>query len=194
MKDTHAEAFAVMRYRCGTCRTEEIIWNSRDGVTPFCVDCRMCGLLAEHVEWSRDRRDPLHDSAPGDRYFRDGMHEEARAILRERLRRCEGTPYEVPEDEWEDVIAATLPQEFRPGWPKLVVRGSDQDTLSPPNAMSGELAQTEAPAPRRSTRDGGEGMIEESGELSFSANDANIPVDIWMDTRLHDRDDDAETR
>ena len=35
----HAEAFALMPYACKVCGNFEWLWNSRDGVTPFCISC-----------------------------------------------------------------------------------------------------------------------------------------------------------
>lgn len=129
---THKEAFALMLYRCETCGFEERLWNSRDGVTPFGVDCRRCGNSAYHVEWYRDQVLPDYDPPPGDRYFRDVMPEEARAFMRRRLESGRGTPDEIPEEEWPEFIArATAPETMvMPGGrPVLVVRGTDADAL-----------------------------------------------------------------
>ena len=126
------EAFKLMAYRCETCGFMERIWNSRDGVTPFCVSCRRCGKIAQHIEWHRDVFDPGYDPKPGDRYFRDGLPEEARAFMRARLEKSRGTPYEIPEYEWDEFISEATNRdtgEFRPGWPNVVIRGTDADTL-----------------------------------------------------------------
>lgn len=127
----HGEAFKIMEYRCEACAFGEFIWNSRDGVTPFCVDCRRCGKTAQHVNWRGDRYAPDHDPAPGDRYFRDGIAAEARAIVRRRLEMGRDTDYEVPEEEWPEWVARiSESHEFQAGWPMLVVRGTDADTLA----------------------------------------------------------------
>ena len=124
----HGEAFHRMLYRCedrGGCGFEEWIWNSRDGVTPFCIDCRRCGKDANHVEWTRDEYRPDYTPQPGERFFRDGTPEEARAIFRRRLEQGKGTPYEVPEVEWDVWIAEALSgrsSEFQPGWPHVQVQ------------------------------------------------------------------------
>lgn len=128
----HAEAFKLMIYQCQQCGYAERIWNSRDGVTPFGVGCRHCGDDAMHTSWRSDQYLPDHDPKPGDRYFRDGLPEEARAFFRSRLERGLGTPYEVPREEWDKWITEALSDahgEFQPGWPRLVVRGTDADTL-----------------------------------------------------------------
>lgn len=49
----HPEAFCVMKYKCEKCLSIEMIWNSRDGVTPFTIMCK-CGGCMEHVEWKND--------------------------------------------------------------------------------------------------------------------------------------------
>jgi hypothetical protein len=55
----HAEAFNLMHYECERCKKREVLWNSRDGVTPFCISCRDCtNAVAQHVDFNRDVRDP----------------------------------------------------------------------------------------------------------------------------------------
>lgn len=39
----HLEAYCLMFYRCTKCGHTEVIWNSRDGVTPFAAPCPSCG-------------------------------------------------------------------------------------------------------------------------------------------------------
>lgn len=127
----HGEAFALMKYDCKNCSFVESIWNSRDGVTPFCITCRRCGMIARHTRWDQDEFMPNYDPRPGDRYFRDGLEAEARAVMRKRLERGKNTPYEIPEDKW-DAFIDTIDYntgEFQPGWPMLVIRGSDADFL-----------------------------------------------------------------
>lgn len=72
----HKEAFCLMLYR-DSAGNEEWIWNSRDGVTPFCIESKH-GLEAQHVEWSRDRFVPDHKPKAGDRVFVDLTIEKAR--------------------------------------------------------------------------------------------------------------------
>jgi len=72
-KYQQGEAFCLMRYRCETCMHTEILWNSRDGVTPFSITCPECekagrpltlsnGLMS-HVDWDQDLCYP--DYLPG---------------------------------------------------------------------------------------------------------------------------------
>jgi hypothetical protein len=46
-KHDYIEAFCLMLYKCDKCGTIEILWNSRDGVTPFCIECRQCHTAGE---------------------------------------------------------------------------------------------------------------------------------------------------
>lgn len=51
----HNEAYCLMKYRCEKCNKIEIIWNSRDGVTPFCIKCRYCEEgMSTHINWGKD--------------------------------------------------------------------------------------------------------------------------------------------
>lgn len=66
----YAEAFHLMKYQCGTCLYQETIWNSRNGVTPFCVRCPKCGAMdMEHIDWRGDVTDPDHQPKSGERVF-----------------------------------------------------------------------------------------------------------------------------
>jgi len=58
---------------------EEWIWNSRDGVSPFCLMSPQ-GLEARHVEWSRDRYAPNHVPEIGDRIFVDMTPDRAKQL------------------------------------------------------------------------------------------------------------------
>lgn len=45
----HAEAFCLMNYRCEKCKTIEVLWNSRDGVTPYIINCEKCDGHMQHI-------------------------------------------------------------------------------------------------------------------------------------------------
>jgi len=51
---TYPEAFKVMRYGCKKCRNVQLVWNSRNGVSPFSIGCS-CGGSADHIQWERDK-------------------------------------------------------------------------------------------------------------------------------------------
>ncbi len=79
----HREAYCLMNYRCEACGAEEVLWNSRDGVTPFSIPCISCGADGLtgmiHVRFDLDLRAPLYSPFPGQRYFADMSPERARA-------------------------------------------------------------------------------------------------------------------
>lgn len=91
----HAEAFCLMLYRSRDGQTEEWVWNSRDGVTPFSLqprDLEEGEVLhmedprwLSHVEWWRDTYAPNYKPVAGDRYFVDWTREEAETHYRKVL-------------------------------------------------------------------------------------------------------------
>lgn len=64
----HAEAFCLMKYQSTSTTQAELIWNARDGVTPFCIRMQD-GSEGVHADWGEDRFDPYHVPAIGDRIF-----------------------------------------------------------------------------------------------------------------------------
>lgn len=73
----HPEAWCLMKYRSDDGLEEELIWNSRDGVTPFMVTLRS-GKTATHVDWQDDVRTKPEWRAPiGMRFFTDHTEESA---------------------------------------------------------------------------------------------------------------------
>lgn len=55
-KYEHAEAYCLMKYRCEKCGFTEKVWNSRDGVTPFIINCEKCSGHMQHIDWNEDKR------------------------------------------------------------------------------------------------------------------------------------------
>ena len=51
----HGEAFMLMKYQTDDGTETETLWNSRDGVTPFCLLSKG-GKVMHHVEWKKDER------------------------------------------------------------------------------------------------------------------------------------------
>lgn len=49
----HREAYHIMLYRCDKGH-DELLWNTRDGVTPFGINCIECGSGAYHENWEQD--------------------------------------------------------------------------------------------------------------------------------------------
>lgn len=70
----HPEAYCLMTYRSQDGSVEEVIWNSRDGVTPFVVHSES-GVEMAHVNWDSDLCAPDYKPLPGQRVFVD-MDEE----------------------------------------------------------------------------------------------------------------------
>lgn len=114
----HAEAFCLMTYQCLTCGTIENIWNSRDGVTPFTVNCRVCKANGvemtmskgqmQHVAWDRDLCDPDYLPLPNQRVFVTITKEINEVMTRARVRsqwKRGDKPYRMC-DRWESREAA----------------------------------------------------------------------------------------
>jgi len=65
VKHNHVEAFKLMQY-ADKLGNVEILWNSRDGVTPFGITSR-AGREMFHINWQQDRYVPDHIPNVGDR-------------------------------------------------------------------------------------------------------------------------------
>jgi hypothetical protein len=68
MSPKQKEGFALMRYCTGDRSHCELIWNSRDAITPFCIWSRD-GREMTHVDWQSDKYLPYHVPEVGDRIF-----------------------------------------------------------------------------------------------------------------------------
>lgn len=77
----HREAFCVMQYASEDGKVTETLWNSRDGVTPFCVMAKDDVTMMQHVKWDADDQDPFHKPKPGDRVFVDLTSERAAVLV-----------------------------------------------------------------------------------------------------------------
>lgn len=96
----HVEAFCLMQYQDRITGEIEIIWNSRDGVTPFIVTSRR-GNEAVHAAWSEDKSVPDHRPKPGDRIFVD------LTLVRAKERASDFV------EKWWDVGASGLTSRFK---------------------------------------------------------------------------------
>lgn len=67
----HVEAFCLMKYQCEKCGKTEIVWNSRDGVTPFTINCEKCEGHMRHIDWHMDKRCENYIPKSGQRVFID---------------------------------------------------------------------------------------------------------------------------
>jgi len=74
-KFKHVEAYCFMEYTCEKNHKHiEILWNSRDGVTPFIIQCNQCDGMMQHSNWHYDTRyvsNTLNHLKDGQRYFVD---------------------------------------------------------------------------------------------------------------------------
>lgn len=76
MSYRHHEAFCLMQYQDEVTGEIEILWNSRDGVTPFIIGSR-AGNSAQHVNWKKDECRPDFVPTPGMRIFVDASPKHA---------------------------------------------------------------------------------------------------------------------
>lgn len=120
VKHAHNEAFKLMTYAC-VCGHRETIWNSRDGVTPFGMECQSCGgMYLRHIDWKSDVYAPDHQLHKDQRFWRDGTPDEAEAIMRRRIEAYRDEHPCTPEKEADLIrIAREGEGEFRQGWPML---------------------------------------------------------------------------
>ncbi len=81
----HNEAFCLMIYTCDKCKAMEIIWNSRDGVTPFMTSCRFCDGTVAHDNWYLDKQLPEYKPFKGQRVFIDLTEENCRKYTTKRV-------------------------------------------------------------------------------------------------------------
>lgn len=71
----HCERFCLMTYASEDGRVREVLWNSRDGVTPFIIPS-VDGIELSHVNWHGDQCEPNHVPAIGSRVFMDATIED----------------------------------------------------------------------------------------------------------------------
>ena len=123
---THGEAFMLMRYACQECGKNQMVWNSRDGVTPFMIGCPRtdCAGMMNHVDWRGDIYAPDYVPDNGERFFRDGTPDEAVAIMQKRIENMRDEYPLTPEEE-RDLIdrARKGDDEFQKGWPTVALWG-----------------------------------------------------------------------
>lgn len=121
----HGEAFMIMNYRCDRCSRTVTVWNSRDGVTPFIIDCRFCQEgSARHVNWQEDRYAPNHKPVPGELVFVD-MTDARRRVRAEHIyQRMMESEYrwdDMTKDEFIEMVLRDLGKDAAPDlieWPQ----------------------------------------------------------------------------
>ncbi len=122
-KYNHVEAFCLMKYATKDGAETEIVWNSRDGVTPYIIPSKS-GAEMSHVDWRNDTRTLDYQPKPGDRIFVDLGAERAKKLATERVERYWDHPeypmsrmYGTKEEAVEGLLKAN---EFAPDAPHLV--------------------------------------------------------------------------
>ncbi len=83
-----AEAYCLMTYKCTECGRHEELWNSRNGITPFCITCQHCQGTARHIDWKSDRCVPDHVPDDNQRVFVDMTTDRMHAIHMNRVNDC----------------------------------------------------------------------------------------------------------
>jgi hypothetical protein len=113
----HAEAFCLMTYRSDDGTESEVLWNSRDGVTPFVITL-LSGKTAMHVDWNRDQRVLDYVPPAGSRIFVDLTLERAREQAERNLARWaeEGTFADLTPPSAEELALEYL----HPGAPDII--------------------------------------------------------------------------
>jgi hypothetical protein len=96
----HKEAFCLMRYASDDGAESEVMWNSRDGVTPMFINSPVTGKQMAHVDWHRDAYAPAHVPNVGSRIFVDLTLQRARVFAARRLERM------LERDEYRSVLEA----------------------------------------------------------------------------------------
>lgn len=141
MAYNHKEAFCLMRYASRDGRAAEMLWNSRDGVTPFGLRGRS-DVEMFHVEWENDR--PIERFLPpiGMRIFVDMTKERLREIIKERVDAWWNHPsYPMSKafTSKEAAVENLFHGEWRPGTPDVVeVTREIREKMSDELLKSGE--------------------------------------------------------
>ena len=120
----YRKAYCLMKYQSEDQVITEILWNSRDGVTPFIIPAKDGETRLQHVEFEKDELAIWHVPAIGSRIFKDQPFEVWIEKEIQRTRRFWDHPdfahlvaqYQTPE---KLVIASA--GEFRKGQPCVEV-------------------------------------------------------------------------
>jgi hypothetical protein len=117
----HVEAFCIMTYKCTNplCGRVEVLWNSRDGVTPFTIGCSACHGIMEHVYWDMDRRDLNYAPRDDQRVFIDMTEKHKRAYAEALLAQVRKDGVQEQDQSDEELIKKFMGS-FQPGEPTIV--------------------------------------------------------------------------
>jgi hypothetical protein len=115
----HAEAFHLMTYQSEDGETTEIIWNSRDGVTPFFIAGKDGVTEMKHVDWYKDVFDPHYIPKPGERVFMTISKEDYLVHIKEQVETMwDGEGVKMKDHfESKDQAIEILGQQWQEGMP-----------------------------------------------------------------------------
>lgn len=126
-RHNYPEAFCLMKYAHISGyppQEEEIIWNSRDGVTPFMIPNRDRSKTLTHIHWNQDLYSPNHVPQIGERIFVDATPElvknDAIAYVEEYWRET-GLTMKGMFKSKEDAIQQFIKQWTEPGTPLIII-------------------------------------------------------------------------
>jgi hypothetical protein len=121
-KPKQKEAFCLMKYECKDCKHQELIWNSRDGVTYFEVPCTKCDQgMMQHIDWEEDKFLPSYIAPKGSRIFIDLTKEKFEDNLLHRIEATWEHPVTPAKDHFEskeDMFNKL--NEFEEGQPDII--------------------------------------------------------------------------
>lgn len=121
----HKEAWNLMQYASGDGEHTEILWNSRNGVTPFGITAADDdSIQMSHVNWSADRYAPRFKPPLGMRIFVDCGPEDALEIAKTKVEMFWDHPeYPMSKsyERREQAIAHLAMEVFSSGIPPKVV-------------------------------------------------------------------------
>jgi len=128
-KHIQKETFCLMKYKCEKCLKEELIWNSRDGVTPFAIGCSFCkregsehGTM-QHIDWSGDKYLPDYFPKFGERVFITMPKEILQLIVKARVEaywNLKNYPMKESYSSKEEAYKAFLKDSEQEGQPYLL--------------------------------------------------------------------------
>ena len=92
----HNEAFCLMRYGSDDGTEIEVLWNSRDGVTPFMIGSRLTEGMLRHIDWQEDKCRPDLTPHKGMRIFVNATKELVTPKLNEYVKQIWGYNFVLP--------------------------------------------------------------------------------------------------
>ncbi len=112
----HVEGFCLMTYRCALGHTE-LLWNSRDGVTPFNIKCNYpdCDKNSQHIAWEKDLCIPLFEG----RCFVDNTIENFKEQLIKNIETNKGIQERYPTEQEREELLLRLLEGFDEGQPTI---------------------------------------------------------------------------